>query len=165
MVYLQWALIILPALKLDAHMGYVVIEARRGMGTITPPAKLIAVVEDDQNLATLFQETLEEFGLWRVVLLHDGAEAFQHLPTLHADLILLDVGLPGLDGISLYRMLRGHRATCQTPILFVTASYEWQLRRQGIEPDTTAVLRKPFNMNDLLERVAELLAQPDKQAV
>ena len=138
-------------------MVYVVTEARSGMGYTTSPSKLIAVVEDDVELANLFQEALEEFGLWRVVLLHDGAEALQHLPTLHADLILLDVGLPNLDGISLYRMLRGHRATCQTPILFVTASLEWQLRRQGIEPDTMAVLRKPFEMNDLLNRVAGLL--------
>ena len=146
-------------------MVYVVIEARSGMGSTTPPSKLIAVVEDDRELATLFQAALEELGLWQVALLHDGAEAFQRLPTLRADLIILDIGLPNLDGISLYRMLQGHRATNQTPILFVTASYEWQLRRQGIEPDTTAVLRKPFGMNDLLERVTELLAQPDKQAV
>ena len=127
------------------------------MGNITPPSKLIAVVEDDLELARLFQEALEEFGLWRVVLLHDGAEAFQHLPVLHPDLIVLDIGLPNLDGISLYRMLQGHRATRQTPVLFVTASYEWQLRRQGLEPGTTALLRKPFNMNDLLERVERLL--------
>jgi DNA-binding response OmpR family regulator len=127
------------------------------MGSTTLPSKLIAVVEDDRELATLFQAALEEFGLWRVVLLHDGAEAFQHLPTLRADLIVLDVGLPNLDGISLYRMLQGHRATSQTPILIVTASYEWQLRRQGLEPDTIAVLRKPFDMDNLLERVKRLL--------
>ena len=135
------------------------------MGSTPLAPKLIAVVEDDRELAALFQAALEEFGLWRVVLLHDGAEAFQHLPTLHADLIVLDIGLPNLDGISLYRMLQGHRSTSQTPVLFVTASYEWQLRRQGLEPDAMAVLRKPFDMNDLLERVAGLLAQPDKQAV
>ena len=127
------------------------------MGSATPPSKLIAVVEDDRALAALFQAALEEYGLWRVVLLHDGAEAVQHLPTLHADLIILDIGLPNLDGISLYRMLQGHRATSQTPVLFVTASYEWQLRRQGLEPGAPAVLRKPFDMNDLLERVMELL--------
>ena len=127
------------------------------MGSTTLPSKLIAVVEDDRELATLFQAALEEFGLWRVVLLHDGAEAFQRLPTLHADLIILDIGLPNLDGISLYRMLQGHRATSQTPVLFVTASYEWQLRRQGLEPGAMAVLRKPFDMNDLLERVRRLL--------
>jgi DNA-binding response OmpR family regulator len=127
------------------------------MGSTTPPSKLIAVVEDDRELAALFQTALEEFGLWRVVLLHDGAEAFQHLPTLHADLIVLDIGLPNLDGISLYRMLQGHRATSQTPILIVTASYEWQLRRQGLEPGAMAFLRKPFDMNDLLEGASRLL--------
>ena len=127
------------------------------MGSALHPSKLIAVVEDDQELARLFQEALQDTGTWRAVVLHDGFEALQHLPTLQADLILLDVSLPNLDGVSLYRMLRGHRATSQTPVLFVTASYEWQLRRQGIETDSTAILRKPFQMDDLLERVAGLL--------
>ncbi len=127
------------------------------MGSALHPLKLIAVVEDDQELARLFQDILQDTGVWRVVVLHDGFEALQHLPALQADLILLDVGLPNLDGVSLYRILRGHRATCQTPVLFVTASHDWQLRRQGIETDSAVILRKPFQMEDLLDRVAGLL--------
>ena len=128
------------------------------MGTITEASKLIALIEDDEDLATLVRMALEEAGSWRVVVIHDGDEAFKYLPKLQADLILLDVNLPGLDGISLYRILQGHRATRQTPVLLVTASQEWQLRRQGIETCSTAILWKPFDLDDLLERVEGMLA-------
>jgi DNA-binding response OmpR family regulator len=128
------------------------------MGTITEAPKLIALIEDDVDLAKLVRSALEEAGSWRVVVIHDGAEAFKYLPTLQADLILLDVSLPGLDGISLYRILQGHRDTRQIPVLLVTASHEWQLSRQGIEPRSTAILRKPFDLDDLLERVEGMLA-------
>jgi DNA-binding response OmpR family regulator len=128
------------------------------MGTTTEAPKLIAVIEDDVDFAGLLRSALEEEGSWRVVVMHDGDEAFKYLPTLQADLILLDVNLPGLDGISLYRILQGHRATRQTPVLLVTGSYEWQLSREGIEPHSTAILRKPFDLEDLLERVEGMLA-------
>ncbi len=128
------------------------------MRTTTKAPKLIALIEDDEELASVVRSALEEVGSWRVVVMHDGAEAFKHLPTLQADLILLDINLPGLDGISLYRILQGHRETRQIPVLLVTASYEWQLSRQGLEPRSIAILRKPFDLDDLLERVEGLLA-------
>lgn len=125
-------------------------------------AKLIAIVEDDETLAKTFQDVLEvESGLATRVL-GDGEEAMRVLPALRPDLIVLDVKLPGLDGISLYRMLRARRETGTTPILIVTASAEWELQRHGLDP--VRLLRKPFELDDLLSAVTTLLGErPDGQ--
>ncbi len=117
--------------------------------------KLIAIVEDDANLAIMFQDMLKEQGRWRLQIFSDGREAMNRLPDLGAHLILLDIGLPNLDGISLYKMLRGHSNTKNTPIIVITGSQDWELHRQGLQ--TGILLRKPFSMEQLLFMIRALL--------
>ncbi len=119
--------------------------------------KLIAVVEDDAALADLFQDLLKEDGRWRLKTFSDGQEAIAHLPYLGAHLILLDVGLPNLDGVSLYKMLRGHSNTKNTPIIVITGSRDWELHRMGLQ--TGLLLRKPFNTQELLFMIQALLPE------
>jgi DNA-binding response OmpR family regulator len=121
--------------------------------------KLIAIVEDDANLAIMFQDMLKEQGRWRLQIFSDGREAMDRLPDLGAHLILLDIGLPNLDGISLYKMLRGHSNTKNTPIIVITGSQDWELHRQGLQ--TGILLRKPFSMEQLLFMIRALL--PDDE--
>ncbi len=124
--------------------------------------KLIAVVEDDANLAVMFRDMLDmlkEHGYWRLRVFSDGQDAIDHLPNLGAHLILLDVGLPNLDGISLYKMLRGHSNTKNTPIIVITGSQDWELHRKGLQ--TGILLRKPFSMEQLLFMIHALL--PDDE--
>jgi DNA-binding response OmpR family regulator len=118
-------------------------------------ARLIAIVEDDHALAATFQQALKQERGWDAIVLGDGQEALRQLPEVRPDMILLDVALPGLDGISLYRMLRGRRETQNTPILIVTASREWEVRRYGLEP--RQFLHKPFDIDELLTAVERLL--------
>jgi DNA-binding response OmpR family regulator len=122
-------------------------------------AKLIAIVEDDFSLAMTFRELLEEERGWKTLLLSDGEEALRVLPETRPDMILLDMNLPGLDGISLYRMLRARRETCSTPILIVTASHQWELQRNGLV--SCQLMRKPFDLGELLLAVETLLAGGD----
>ncbi len=122
-------------------------------------SKLIAVVEDDANLAVMFHDMLKEHGRWRLHVFSDGRDAIDHLPYLGAHLILLDVGLPNLDGISLYKMLRGHSNTKNTPIIVITGSQDWELHRMGLQ--TGILLRKPFRMEQLLFMIHALL--PDDE--
>lgn len=117
--------------------------------------KLIAVVEDDEILAQTFCEVLQEERGWATLVLGDGEDALRVLPEIRPDMILLDMTLPGLDGVSLYRMLRARRETAATPILIVTGSHEWELQRVGLEPGQ--LLRKPFNVEDLIIAVEALL--------
>ncbi len=118
--------------------------------------KLIAIVEDDANLAVMFHDMLKADGRWRLQVFSDGQEAIAHLPYLGADLILLDVGLPSLDGVSLYRMLRGHSNTRNTPIIVITGSQDWELHRMGLQ--TGILLRKPFRVEQLLFMIQALLS-------
>lgn len=123
-----------------------------------PPdaGRLIAVVEDDAELIDLFRTILELDGRWNVRFFSDGQDAKDHLPELGADLILLDVGLPNLDGVSLYRILRGHNNTRNTPIILITGSYDWELQRMGLH--TGLLLRKPFRLQELLFMIQAVLS-------
>lgn len=122
-------------------------------------SKLIAIVEDDAGISDIFSEMLTRAGDWRLHFIADGQVARDQLPDLGADLILLDVGLPNLDGASLYRILRGHSKTRHTPIVVITASHEWELHRMGLQ--TGLLLRKPFKFQELLDIIHVLL--PEKQ--
>src|SRR5579864_5929851 len=103
----------------------------------------------------MFCDTLQFFGHWRFQTFQDGQAAKDQLTELGADLILLDVGLPNLDGVSLYKILRGHIRTRQTPIIVVTGSHDWELRRMGL--DAGLFLRKPFKTQELLVMISALL--------
>ena len=122
--------------------------------------KLIALVEDDPNTADLFQDILQEDGRWDLHIFSDGQDAIAHLPDLGARLILLDVGLPNLDGASLYKMLRGHSNTKNTPIIVITGSHDWELHRMGLQ--TGLLLRKPFNTKELLVMIQALLPEDEE---
>jgi len=117
--------------------------------------KLIAIVEDDPRLVSMFQDVLNMTGTWRLCVFSDGQDAGASLPELGADLILLDVGLPNLDGASLYKILRGHSNTKNTPIIVITGSHDWELHRMGLQ--TGLLLRKPFRMEELLWMIQALL--------
>jgi DNA-binding response OmpR family regulator len=123
--------------------------------------KLIAVVEDDPNVVDLLHAMVKQAnrdGHWRLHIFTDGQDAKNRLPELGAHLILLDVGLPNLDGASLYKILRGHSNTKHTPIIVITGSHEWELHRMGLQ--TGLLLRKPFNVQELLFMISALLDPP-----
>jgi DNA-binding response OmpR family regulator len=119
--------------------------------------KLIAIVEDDVQLAEMFCDVLQLFGTWRLHIFSDGQAAKDQLPDLGADLILMDVGLPNLDGGSLYKILRGHRHTKNIPIIVITGCHDWELHRMGLQAGI--LLRKPFNMQELVNIIHALLPE------
>ena len=120
-------------------------------------SKLIAIVEDDPTLAEWFRDALHYDGRWRLQFYTDGQCAKDQLIELGADLILLDVGLPNLDGASLFKILRGHSNTRATPIIVITGSRDWELHRMGLR--TGLFLRKPFRRKELLVMIQALLGE------
>lgn len=119
--------------------------------------KLIAIVEDDPLLTDMFCDMLKFSGQWRLHIFSDGQTAQDQLPVLGADLVLLDVGLPNLDGGSLYKYLRGHSSTKNIPIIVITGSHDWELHRMGLQAGI--LLHKPFNMQELLNIIRALLPE------
>ncbi len=127
------------------------------MADASDKRKLIAIVEDDPRLADLFHDMLGRSGNWRLHVFTDGQAAKDQLPDICAHLILLDVGLPNLDGVSLYKILRGHSNTKNTPIIVITGSHDWELHRMGLQ--TGFLLRKPFSMKELIDIIHALLPE------
>src|SRR5258708_35844350 len=105
----------------------------------------------------MFSDMLGNFGDWQLRIFSDGQSAKDEIPGIGAHLILLDVGLPNLDGVSLYKMLRGHSNTKNTPIVVITGSYDWELHRMGLR--TGLLLRKPFTVGELVSIIRALLPE------
>ena len=113
----------------------------------------ILVVEDDQRLAATIGRVLAAEG-HDVELAGDGNEALSTARRRAFDLVVLDVMLPGLDGLSVCRRLR---ATGTTPILLLTALGGTDERVRGLDSGADDYLVKPFAFEELLARVRALL--------
>jgi len=113
----------------------------------------ILVVDDDREIRTLLAAYLEKNGL-RVSMARDGKEMRRVLGRVHIDLIVLDVMMPGDDGLKLCRELR---ANSQVPIIMLTARAEDIDRILGLELGADDYLPKPFNPRELLGRIAAVL--------
>lgn len=113
-------------------------------------ARSILVVEDDHDLADLLALHLRELCT-DLVLMHDGLAAWTQAQARHFDLIILDLSLPGMDGLELCRRLQA-RPT-YTPILIVTARSSEIDRVLGLELGADDYITKPFSVRELVARV------------
>lgn len=114
----------------------------------------ILVVDDEQHLATGIQENLEAEG-YVAQAAHDGADGLHMALTQPHDLIVLDVSMPKVDGLTLCRELR--RNGNQTPVLFLTVRGAPEDRIRGLEAGGDDYLAKPFHLRELLLRIAAIL--------
>ncbi|TXN71043.1 response regulator [Methylobacterium sp. WL6] len=118
-----------------------------------PASPHILIVEDDREIANLVARYLRG-NACRVTLAGDGAEMDRALADGRVDLIVLDLMLPGEDGLSLCRRLR---ASSAIPILMLTAKAEEIDRIVGLEIGADDYLAKPFNPRELLARIRAVL--------
>lgn len=114
----------------------------------------ILLVEDDERIALPLQEDLAHQH-YLVDIASDGIEGWHHAITVDYDLLLLDVMLPGLDGITLCKRLR--RRGYEGPILLVTALDRTADRVQGLDSGADDYLVKPFSLEEMGARVRALL--------
>ena len=125
-----------------------------------PDAHLM-IVDDDERIRSLLKKFLMRAG-FLVTAARDGAHARRLLAGLDFDLIIMDVMMPGEDGVSLTRALR---ETMTTPILLLTAKGETSDRLAGLEAGADDYLSKPFEPKELLLRVNAILRRmPDTVA-
>ena len=118
----------------------------------------LLIVDDDERIRGLLQKFLLRSG-FLVSTARDAAHARRILTGLDFDLIVMDVMMPGEDGISLTRSLR---ETSQTPILLLTAKGETEDRITGLEAGADDYLAKPFEPKELLLRINAILRRmPD----
>ncbi|HAX80817.1 MAG TPA: multi-component transcriptional regulator, partial [Cyanobacteria bacterium UBA11372] len=114
----------------------------------------ILLIEDDEALADMLLQCLTSQH-YAVDTASDGKMGWEYAQGTPYDLILIDVGLPKLDGISLCRRLRSQ--ACSTPILLMTAREATSDRIQGLDAGADDYLIKPLNLDELQARVRALL--------
>src|SRR3712207_923513 len=113
----------------------------------------VLVVEDDEEIAQVLQRSLRLEG-YDVRLAGDGEAATAVFDQYLPDLVVLDLGLPGLDGIEVARRLRGGS---DVPILILTARDGLDSRVEGLDAGADDYLVKPFERQELLARLRALL--------
>ncbi len=110
----------------------------------------VLVVEDEKKLAGFVKKSLQEAGM-AVDMVHDGDEALVLAQGTPFDAIVLDIMLPGRDGLSILRKLREQRNT--VPILLVTARADVPERIEGLNLGADDYLAKPFSTGELIARL------------
>ena len=118
--------------------------------------KKILIVEDEQDLIKLLRYNLEKEG-FRVAHTTDGSLALAEIRRDTPDLVILDLMLPGMDGLEVCRQLRRHDRYAALPILMLTARGEEADRVVGLEIGADDYVTKPFSMRELIARVRALL--------
>ena len=114
----------------------------------------ILVIEDEKKIANLLQKGLREQG-YTVDLSHDGNDGLERASAQPYEAIILDIMLPGRDGLSVLRKLRERKVT--TPVLVLTARGEVNERVEGLNAGADDYLAKPFAMDELVARLRALM--------
>ena len=113
----------------------------------------ILVVDDESQITKVLRGYLEQSG-YRVVIASDGAMALAQYKHEKPDLVLLDLGLPQMDGIEVARRLR---STSNVPIIMITARVEETDRLVGLELGADDYITKPFSPREVVARVRAVL--------
>lgn len=119
----------------------------------------ILLAQDDVRLARMVRSALELEGdpVWAVEVAGDGASALDLAAASPPQVVLLDLFLPHIDGAQVYKRLRADPLTAQARVIFVSAATSLDLYERGIEDGI--LLRKPFELRDLVRLVRMLMAQ------
>lgn len=141
--------------------------SRHGENAAMENTAHILVVDDDREIRQLVGDYLRKNG-FRVSLAAEGRQMREALDSVRIDLIVLDLMLPGDDGLTLCRNLRATPAFAQMPVLMLTARGEPIDRVVGLEMGADDYLPKPFEPRELLARIRNILrrtrALPETQA-
>ena len=116
----------------------------------------ILVVDDHQEIRDLVARHLSKEG-FRVDTAADGRTMWRVLADAHIDLVVLDLMLPGEDGLSLCRKLRADKATARLPVIMLTAKGEEIDRVLGLEMGADDYMPKPFGARELVARIRAVL--------
>ena len=124
--------------------------------------KHIMIVEDDEALAEVLDYNLRQ-NTYDVTLVENGKNAVHQAARTTPDLVLLDLMLPGMDGIEVCRHLRTNFSTKHIPIILLTAKSEEIDQLIGFSVGADDYVTKPFSVNVLLQRIKTLLRSQEPQ--
>jgi phosphate regulon transcriptional regulator PhoB len=116
----------------------------------------VLIVDDERDIVELVRYHLDKAG-FQCVEARDGATAIRVVREQHPDLVILDLMLPGLDGLEICRQLRRDPATSRLPVIMLTAKAEEVDRVVGLEIGADDYVVKPFSPRELVARVRAIL--------
>lgn len=120
------------------------------------PPKKILLVEDDSDIQLITRLSLEVGGGYDVCVCGSGVEALASATAYAPDLILLDLMMPGMDGLATLDALRRLPETAATPVVFFTADTQDRVRQDLIRRGAMAIITKPIEPTALLDQIRAL---------
>ena len=126
--------------------------------------KHILIIEDDDDIALSLKYNLEKEGGYSVRTARDGESGLQAVSHATPDLVILDLNLPGMDGLSVCKQLRKQPAGASIPIMMLTARIEESDKIVGLELGADDYITKPFSRKEILARTRAVLRRTDRPA-
>jgi DNA-binding response OmpR family regulator len=123
----------------------------------------ILIAEDDPDIADLVAHYLQKSG-WETHIATSGDKALAYARLHPVDLVILDLMLPGMDGLDICRALRADHAKASVPIIMLTARADEGARVAGLETGADDYVSKPFSPNELVARVRALMRRSQRPA-
>jgi len=119
--------------------------------------KTILYVEDDVDIQTIGKMTLETFGNYKVFTSNNGKEALDTIEKVMPDLVLMDVMMPEMDGITAMQEFKKNPEVNKIPVIFMTAKAQVHEVEKYIEIGVAGVITKPFEPINLCSTICEIL--------
>ena len=113
----------------------------------------LLIIEDEISILEALQKGLKKEG-YAVDIVSDGNEAMEYLELNSYDLVVLDINLPGIDGLSILRNLR--KEDIDTRVIIISANREIEDRIKGLDLGANDYLVKPFDFQELKDRIRDL---------
>ncbi|MDX2217020.1 MAG: response regulator [Oculatellaceae cyanobacterium bins.114] len=124
----------------------------------------ILVVDDEERLRELVQACLEDLAGWETLAAASGEEGLQILQTEQVNAILLDVSMPGMDGVAVYERLQANAVTQTIPVILLTAKVLPSDRAKFAQMGVTGIISKPIQPTTLIAEIAEILGWAESPA-
>ncbi|HEY9657262.1 MAG TPA: response regulator [Allocoleopsis sp.] len=117
----------------------------------------VLIVDDEARLRELVQACLEDLAGWETLTAASGKASLQILATESVNAILLDVSMPGMDGVAVYEQLQSNPTTQMIPVILLTAKVLPSDRARFAQMGIAGVISKPIEPMTLVEEITEIL--------
>jgi CheY-like chemotaxis protein len=120
-------------------------------------SKRILIVDDDQDIRDIAQIAFEKFAKWETITAASGAEGLEKAKTIKLDAIVLDVSMPDLDGLEMFKKLQSDALTQKIPVVLLTAKVLASDRKRFAQMGVSGIIAKPFNSVTVWTELAKIL--------
>lgn len=118
--------------------------------------KKVMIVEDEPSIFNLIETLLRAKG-YDVQVAPDGNKALQSMPDFKPDLVLLDIMIPGVDGLEVCKIVKEHPETKSTKVVMLTSSKSEEAMDQAMSAGADWYIAKPFKIDAVIDKVKQLL--------